>query len=118
MKYLKSFFVAVIPLFIFSVLITVLYYFDLLGKSMFNWVILVSLIVSLFIGGVYIGKNTSNKGYLEGMKLGLMIVVFFFISGFLMFDVMFSLKEFVYYVIIMISATLGSMFGINKRKDI
>ena len=117
MKYLKSLIYVFIPILVLSILITVLYYFDLLSKNVLNWITLLIPIISLFIGGVYLGKNTNNKGYLEGIKLGTFIVLVFAILSFIVLSVDFSLKGVVYYAIIIISSTLGSMFGINKKTE-
>ena len=117
MKYLKSLLLVFIPIFILSIIITALYYFDLLNKNVFNWIILIIPIISLFIGGTYLGANTVNHGYLEGIKLGLIIISTFLLASIIAFKTVFSFKQFIYYVIIIISSTLGSMFGINKKKE-
>ncbi len=117
MKYLKSLLYVFTPILILSIITTVLYYFDLLNKNIFNWIILIIPIISLFIGGTYLGTNTLNRGYLEGIKLGSIIVATFLLVSILAFNISFSFKQFIYYLIIIISSTLGSMFGINKKKE-
>lgn len=117
MKYLKSLLYVLIPTFVFSIILTIIYYFDFISKNTFDWLSLILIILSLFIGGIYIGKNTTNKGYLEGIKLGFMVVSFFFIVSYLAFNISISLNEIIYYVILVFTSTLGSMFGINKKKE-
>lgn len=74
---------------------------------------LIIIILIAFITGFLVGMQTKEKGYLKGLLTGLiMIVIMFLIS--LLLGSKYSLYTFVYYLIIIISTTLGSMLGVNK----
>ena len=116
LKYLKSLLYIVIPLLILNIIISVLYYFDLLSSNAFNISRLSILLLSVLIGGFNIGKSSKEKGYIEGLKLGILIIVFMFIFS-LILKSSFSISKFLYYIVIIIVSILGSMIGINKRKN-
>lgn len=116
-KYLKSLLYIFIPIFIFSTLIGTLNYFNILNNSTTNIFELISIIISMFIGGMYLGKNSQKKGYLEGLKIGVITITILFSFGFLAYNQEFSLSLLLFYIIILISSILGSVIGINKKSS-
>lgn len=117
MNYLKSLLFVIVPFLILSALSSLLYYFNILGDSVYSIFKIIVPAISLFIGGVYLGKHSKEKGWLEGLKLGGGTVLFLFLISILFFN-SFSFKGIVYYIIILFSAMLGAMFGIrNVEKE-
>ena len=120
MKYLKklgfSFLYIIGTILISTFIITLLNYFNIISDKVISIFKILIPVISLFIGGFYIGKRSNNKGYLEGLKLGLIFSIFLLIFNFLAFSNSFKLKYLLFYLIIIISSILGSMIGINKRK--
>ena len=115
LKYLKSFSYTLISIFILNIVISSLYYFDLIKNSTFNISRTIITLISVLIGGFYIGKYSKEKGYIEGLKLGIIIIVFMIVFS-LVLKSNFNITMFLYYVMIIISSILGSMIGINKKK--
>ena len=72
-------------------------------------------ILSFFIGGIYIGKKTNNKGYIAGLKLSLIMIILFLILS-LIFNNL-KVTRIIYFIITTICITFGSMIGINKTKN-
>ena len=68
-----------------------------------------------FIFGIMNGKTSVKKGYIEGLKLGGLIILILMILN-LIFYRKFSLNIFIYYLIIIASSTFGSVIGINLGK--
>ena len=120
MKYLKklafSFIYTISSILVLTLIITILNYFNIINDKIISIFKILIPIISLFIGGYYIGKKSNNKGYLEGLKLGLIFSIFLIIFNFLAFDNSFKIKYLLFYLIIISSSILGSMIGINKRK--
>ena len=120
MKYLKkigfSFLYIIGTLLISTFIITFLNYFNIISDKVISIFKILIPILSLFVGGFYIGKRSINKGYLEGLKLGLIFSIFLLIFNFLALSNSFKLKYLLFYLIIITSSILGSMLGINKRK--
>ena len=120
MKYLKklgfSFIYIISSLLILTFIITFLNYFNIISDKVISIFKILIPIISLFIGGFYIGKNSNSKGYLEGLKLGFIFSLILIIFNYLAFNYSFKLKYLLFYLILMTSSILGSMIGINQRK--
>ena len=114
-KYLKSIGYILIGFLITTLIITVMSYFNIFNSNTLKWFKLLFITISLYIGGFYIGKNSSNKGYLEGLKLSGIIILLLFIVSYLAFNKGLNFKNTIYYLLIMGSCILGSITGINKR---
>lgn len=118
MNYLKKtgkafiyiFSILLITTFIFSLL----NYINFIGSSVFTVIKLIIPMISLLIGGYIVGKNSKKCGWLEGIKLGLIFILFLFIFNYLALKHLPELKSIVYYLIIIGSSTIGSMIGITK----
>lgn len=118
MKYLKSVLWIIAPLLILSLLFSLLYYVNILSDKVFDYIKLLTPIVSLFLGGFYLGKHSTKKGWLEGLKLGGAIILMLFMISYLGFGYGFSIKIIVYYLILLLTVVFGSMFGIrNVEKE-
>ena len=116
-KYIKAIGYIFLSVFIITFILNTFYYFDFIGKNLFNVLEILSIIISMFIGGFYIGKNSNNKGYLQGLKLSGMIIPILIIVNYLIFKNIFKLKIIVFYLIIVSSLVLGSVIGINKKES-
>jgi len=117
MNYLKSLLFIVVPFFVLSILFSLLYYFNILGDSVYSIFKIMIPSISLFFGGLYLGKHSKEKGWLEGLKLGGGVVLFLFLVSILFFH-SFSFKGIIYYLIVLFSTIFGAMFGIfNVEKE-
>ena len=93
--------------------LTILYYYDFINLGTYNILKLVILLFSTLISSIYLGTKAKQKGYLEGIKLALIIITLFIIPTIILSN--FSLKILIYYLIILITCSLGSMIGINIK---
>ena len=120
MKYLKklvfSFLYIIGSLLVITFIITIFNYFNIINDKVISIFNILIPIISLFIGGFYIGKKSNNKGYLEGLKLGIIFSILLLIFNFLGLSNSFKLKNLLFYLIIISSSIMGSMIGINTNK--
>lgn len=118
MKYLKSLLWIIVPFLVISLLFSLLYYVNILGDNIYNYIKLFTPIVSLFLGGLYLGKHSNSKGWFEGLKLGGVTILILFMISYLGFNQGFTFKLFIYYLIFLLVTVFGSMFGIrNVEKE-
>lgn len=115
MKYLKTIVFEFIVLLVLTLTSTILYYFDIIGSSAINTIKIINFIIIFIFAGIYIGKNSIKKGWLEGLKISLINILIFLILS-LLFKYDFNIMQFVYYLISSITIMLGSMIGINFKK--
>ena len=71
------------------------------------------ILLSSFFSGFYIGFKSNNKGYINGVKFSLIIISIFLLSSLSVKG--FKFISIIYYLIIIIVITLGSMLGINRK---
>lgn len=114
-KYVRTAIFLLISFLILVLVLNTLYYFDIISLKTSNIIRFIFSILILFFSGKGLGKKVSKNGYLEGIKLGLFIVLLFF-SLSLLFKVDFSINLAIYYIILFMSAMVGSMRGINTKK--
>ena len=115
MKYLKTIGFEFILLIILTLITTILYYFNLTSSEANTILKIISFIIVFIFSGIYIGKNSNKKGWLEGLKIsGINILLFLLIS--LLFRYKFNIIQFLYYLIISVTVVIGSMIGINFKK--
>ena len=93
---------------------TILYYFNILNTNIISIIKLLIPIISISIASYKLGTKSKQKGYLEGIKIGITIIGIFTIIT-LLTDKL-SIKSLIYYLILIISSILSSMIGINKKK--
>lgn len=121
MKYLKklgmSFIYIIGTLLILTLITTTFSYFNIFNDKVTSIIKIIIPIISMFIGGFYIGKNSNKKGFLEGLKLGLIFSLFLIIFNYLALFNSFEFKHLLFYIILIISSIFGSMIGIMKKNE-
>ena len=125
MKYLKklgmSFIYIIGTLLILTLITTTFSYFNIFNDKVTSIIKIIIPIISMFIGGFYIGKNSNKKGFLEGLKLGLKLglifSLFLIIFNYLALFNSFEFKHLLFYIILIISSIFGSMIGIMKKNE-
>lgn len=121
MKYLKnlgmSFLYIIGSILILTFITTLFSYFNIMSDKVTSIIKIIIPIISMFIGGFYIGKRSLKKGFLEGLKLGSIFSIILIIFNYLALDNSFKFKYLLFYIILIISSILGSMIGINKKKQ-
>ena len=77
---------------------------------------MIGMILLFTIIGFEYGKKAESKGYLEGLKIGSSLIFLLIIINLLFYQTGFSISRFIYYIVLILSSTLGSMIGINRKK--
>lgn len=102
---------------ILTFIVALLSYFNIMGDKVVSIFKIIIPIVSLLIGGFYIGKRSIKKGFLEGLKIGLIFSILIAIFNYLGLGNSFKVKYLLFYLILIITSILGSMIGINRKKE-
>lgn len=117
MKYLKKLIKNLLYTFlffmIFSLLLTVLGYFNIINYQTLAIAKIIIPIISLGLSGLLMGKNATKNGWLEGLKIGLIIVTF--LIAFTTIIGEFSPKKLTFFLILIIATIFGSILGINTK---
>ena len=115
-KYILSMFYTLSTIILLHLINTIIYYFNLLSPTTYNIIKIILLLLSFFINGFFLGRKTLKKGYLEGIKLSLPILIIFLLIT--LITKSFKLKVLLLYFIIIITSSFGSMLGISTKKEL
>lgn len=99
----------------FSAILALLNSFHIFYSKGTDLFILIGMILILFIIGLEYGKKASKKGYLEGLKIGVCLIFLLLFINLIFYQTAFSFERILYYIVLILSSTLGSMLGINKK---
>lgn len=113
-NYLKSLGYTFGTIIISTLIMTVFNYFNILNGLVLKIIEIFIPIISIFIGSYLIGKTSNKKGYIEGIKYGLICDAIFLIINLLTRNV--HLSTILYLVILLLVSIVGSILGINKKK--
>ena len=96
-------------------LLSIFYYYDIINNNIYNIMKLIIVIATLFINAILLGKNTNKYGLVEGLKLGgIFIIIMIIIKA--IFNSNFDIRFFIYSIIILLTTSVGSIIGINKKE--
>ncbi len=110
----KGLLTTIIIFIILSLILTLLNYFNLLNHTVLTICKMIIPLLSIGIGGFISGKKMVKNGWISGLINGLIITLFIFILSLIIKD--FEFKNLIFFIIIIITSTFGSMLGINAKK--
>ena len=120
MIYLKKYGLRILYTLIFIcislIISTALYYFNIINNGFYKTLKIIITLLAIFINSYILGKQSTQKGYLEGLKFSLLLIFIFFILKLITKEPL-KLRLLLYYIIVVITSIFGSMLGINKKKD-
>lgn len=120
MKYLKKIGFACIysisSILILTLILTIFSYFNIMGEKVVSIFKIIIPIISLFIGGFYIGKRSNKQIVIEGLKLGIIFSIILIIFN-LLFSNPFKLKYILFYIILICSSIIGTIIGATNRVE-
>ncbi len=114
-KLMKPLIIMFFAIFIFMFFITILNYFNLISYKIVKILKILIPVLSTLFGGFIMGINCEKKGWLVGLKLGLSFLLILILFNILGLKEKLILKNFIYYLILLISTIIGSMIGINNK---
>lgn len=98
-------------------LLATISYFTNISIKIINSFLFILMLFTLFIVGFNIGKVKENKGLLRGLITGLIIIFIFYIIGGFIDTFKFDINKIIYYFTLILACTLGSIIGVNKKKN-
>ena len=110
-KYIKPLIIFLSSLIIIPFILTIL---NLLKFETNKIFIIIITSILMFIIGIILGRKSNNKGYLKGLLFSSVCILLLAIMS-LIFKFSLNINSVIYYVILLISTTFGSMLGINKK---
>ncbi len=97
---------------IYSLILTVLYYFNMIDEKICNYLRFIGFLLILYFNSNNISRKLNKNCLLNGLIIGISIVVLFIIITLIMKQGI-GIKSFIYYLLIIGVSILGSS---KKRK--
>lgn len=114
---IKPLLTILITILVLTLIATVLNYFNLIGYKVLSILKIIIPVLAFIIGGFIMGKRSSSKGWLAGLKLGVIFIIVLTLFNVLGLNHKLKIADLIYYLILLSSTTFGSMIGINKRPN-
>ncbi|NLA33625.1 MAG: TIGR04086 family membrane protein [Tenericutes bacterium] len=115
MRYLKGLGYIIIFIIGLTFILTIFSYFDILNIKIINYFLLLIPLISIFFGGIYIGKNSNKRGYISGLKISSLFTLLLLLISYLGLNEKLSFRIIIYYIILALTSVFGSIIGINKQ---
>lgn len=110
----KGLLTTIIIFIILSLILTLLNYFNLLNHTVLTICKMIIPLLSVGLGGLTAGKSVTKNGWISGLLIGLFITFIIFILSLILQE--FEFKNLIFFIILIITSTFGSMLGINTKK--
>ena len=111
----KKYFIFTGIVILFNLLISLLYLLTNISYNVISSIILIFNLIAFIILGFMIAKNSKSKGIIIGLRVGSIIVVTLLILS-LIFRCNFSVKNILYYLLVILSTIFGSVFSKNIKR--
>lgn len=120
MKYLKNIIFSlgtfILVLLVFTFLISFFSYFNIMNDNITTIFKMFIPIISILTSSIYMGINSNKLGWLEGLKLGIIICILLLLFSILGLNKNFKINQILFYSILIFTSIIGSMIGISKKK--
>lgn len=100
-----------------TLILSILNYFGLFSIKTTNIIASILLIIICFIIGLTCGKNAEKKGYLEGLKIGGILILLLMLLNIIFYQTAFTIARGCYYLIILGICSISATIGINKKNS-
>ena len=114
-KFLMGMAYFMLSLIIYLLIITTLAHFNIIGYKTVSIISFIYIVGLFMFNGFIIGKSSEKRGYLSGLIVGIFNIILILILA-MIFKSFPEVKSLIYFVILLLSSSLGGMFGINFKK--
>ena len=109
--YLKDLFYVFLTIIIGIFIFTFFNYFNIFSDKLTNILKLLLVVGTFIFSGFYLSKRSKGRGFVEGLKIGTIISLFFLLITLLGINSSFDWKNLIYYLILIISSMTGGVIG-------
>ncbi len=106
--------ISLLILLIGTFFVSLLSFFNILKGNLLTIMKFLIPFLSFFIGSFKQGKESKKKGFLEGLKIGSILVFILFIFNYGIYQT-FHFKNLLYYFLLLFISMTGGILGISKR---
>lgn len=96
----------------YLIIITTFTYFNVMSYKIINIISFIFIVLLFMSGGFYLATKSNKKGYISGLIIGIINITLLFIIS-LLLKCNINTNIILYFLILLLSSTMGGMFGIN-----
>lgn len=116
-KYIKPMIYFYVTLLSYLIIITTLNYFNIVSYKTVSLISFIVVILLFMMIGFMVAMRSNKKGYINGLIIGGFNIILFLFLAFIL-GTNPKLNIGIYFLILLLSSTIGGMFGINyKNKE-
>lgn len=116
-KYIKPMIYFYTTLLSYLIIITLLNCFNVISYKSVSLISFIIVILLFMMVGFMMALNSNKKGYISGLIIGGFNIILFLFLAFIL-GAHPKLNILIYFLILLLSSTIGGMFGINyKNKE-
>ena len=116
-KYIKPMIYFYVTLLSYLIIITTLNYFNIVSYKTVSLICFIVVILLFMMIGFMVAMRSNKKGYINGLIIGGFNIILFLFLAFIL-GTNPKLNIGIYFLILLLSSTIGGMFGINyKNKE-
>ena len=101
---------------IYLLVITTFAHFNLFSYKTVSVISFIFMCLLFMISGFNLGRKSEKRGYVTGAFIGGVNILFILILSLILRSFP-GTKNLLYFSILLLSSTLGGMFGINKKRN-
>lgn len=120
MKKYKSILISIgwfmVSLIVYLLIITTFAHFNIISYKTVSVMSFIFMCLLFMYNGFKVGKKSEKRGYLSGLIIGSINIILVLLLA-LVFRSIPELKSLIYFLVLLLSSTLGGMFGINFKKN-
>ena len=109
LKYIGLFLIFILVITLFTSLINL----TNLNTIIISKISIILTAISFFIISTIASHKLNEKGYILGIKLGLLFIILMLLINLIIFKSSFNIDRIIYYIILLASSILGGSFGKN-----
>lgn len=99
-----------------SIVISLLYYL-LFSSKIVNVLTFIYMVMVFFFFGFHTGKKAENRGFLAGLKIGILLLLVLLLFNLCFYQTGFKIIRIIYYMVLIFASVVGATLGINRKKE-
>ena len=112
-NYLKTYLLFLIVLILYLIIISLIYYFELINYKTLSIVNYIFMILLFFLLGFKVSSLERKKGYLNGFISSVVLIILFVLFSLLTTKI--SFNSLVYYLSLIVSSIIGGIIGVKEK---
>ena len=113
---LKTFLYFSIYIIIISLLCSLISYFNIITFIGIDKLVFILMNLFFLYVGIKFGLKSTYKGFKEGLKISLSLLLVLIFMNLLFFRTNYSISKLIYYMALILSGSIGGIIGINNKK--